>query len=542
MPRSRTNLSPVSELAIDLDRDGGDALHRQIEVSIRERIRSGALPAGIALPPTRALAAELGVSRGVVVEAYAQLVAEGYLISRGGGYTQVSPAPAAAAPATAPPPRPGASAPTVDFGYGRGDLAAFPRAAWLRSVRRVLTEMPDERLGYLDGRGAIELRSALAAYLNRVRGTSASPETIVITNGYAQAVSLLMRVLADEGATTVAVEDPSASDDARPIADALGMDVIGVPVADDGVRVDALADLDADVLILTPSHQWPTGGVLAPEARAGVLEWSQRTGALVLEDDYDAEYRYDRAPIGAIQGLAPDRVAYAGSASKILAPGFRLGWIILPPRLVEPFAEAKLLADRGSPILDQLTFADFLTRGELDRHLRRMRPVYRSRRDALLGALAEHLPELEPAGIAAGLHLVAWLPQELDEATVIAAAAREGVAVAGVSPYRLSPAPRGGLIFGYSNLNERLIADGVSRLARAVSNIRDNAIPPTTAYASRTSDASTFLDGMDAMDDLDVATDVATGARGVAGGIAGSRLLQRDVRRGPSRSCAGGGR
>ena len=172
--------------------------------------------------------------------------------------------------------------------------------------------------------------------------------------------------------------------------------------------------------------------MLSPQARAAVLAWAQRTGALVLEDDYDAEYRYDRAPIGAMQGLDPDRVAYAGTASKTLAPGFRLGWLILPRELLEPFAEAKLLADRGSPILDQLTFADFLSRGEFDRHLRRMRPIYRSRRDALLTALAQHLPELEPTGIAAGLHLVAWLPQDLDEATVIAAAAREGVAVAGV--------------------------------------------------------------------------------------------------------------
>jgi GntR family transcriptional regulator / MocR family aminotransferase len=489
-----TNLSPVSELAIDLDRNGGDALHRQIEASIRQRIRSGALPAGVALPPTRALAAELGVTRGVVVEAYAQLVAEGYLTSRSGGYTQVAPASATAAPLAATPsaatpsaaapstaaPRPrrlGRSqspGPVVDFGYGRCNLAAFPRAAWLRSVRRVLTEAADERLGYLDGRGAVELRSALAAYLNRVRGTNADPETIVITNGYAQAASLLIGVLAARGARTVAVEDPSASDDVRPIAHALGLNVVGVPVGDDGVRVDAVAQLDADVLILTPSHQWPTGGVLSPQARAAVLAWAQRSGALILEDDYDAEYRYDRAPVGAMQGLSRDRVAYAGTASKTLAPGFRLGWLIPPQELLEPLAEAKLLADRGSPILDQLTFADFLSRGEFDRHLRRMRPIYRSRRDALLKALAQHLPELEPTGIAAGLHLVVWLPQDLDEATVIAAAAREGVAVAGVTPYRLSPTPRGGLIFGYSDLNERAIADGVARLARAVSSLRED--------------------------------------------------------------------
>jgi GntR family transcriptional regulator/MocR family aminotransferase len=412
-----------------------------------------------------------------VVEAYAQLVAEGYLTSRRGGYTQVAAAAAMAPPAAAPGPRQPApshpSRPVVDFGYGRGNVAAFPRAAWLRSVRRVLTEAADERLGYLDGRGAVELRAALAAYLNRVRGTSADPETIVITNGYAQAASLLIGVLAARGASTVAVEDPSASDDARPLAQSLGMNVVGVPVGRDGVRVDAVAELGADLLILTPSHQWPTGGVLSPQARAAVLAWAQRTGALVLEDDYDAEYRYDRAPIGAMQGLDPDRVAYAGTASKTLAPGFRLGWLILPRELVEPFAEAKLLADRGSPILDQLTLADFLSRGEFDRHLRRMRPIYRSRRDALLTALARHLPKLKPTGIAAGLHLVVWLPPDLDEATVIAAAARDGVAVAGVTPYRLSPAPRGGLIFGYSDLNERAITDGITRLARAVSGLRD---------------------------------------------------------------------
>ena len=341
-------------------------------------------------------------------------------------------------------------------------------------MRRVLTEAPDERLGYLDGRGAVELRTELAAYLNRVRGTIADPETIVITNGYAQAVSLLIGVLGGRGARSLAVEDPSASDDARPWADARGIDVVGVPVGDEGVRVDAVTELEADVLILTPSHQWPTGGVLSPAARAAVLAWAQRTGALVLEDDYDAEYRYDRAPVGAMQGLDPDRVAYAGTASKTLAPGFRLGWLILPRELVEPVAEAKLLADRGSPILDQLTFADFLARGEFDRHLRRMRPVYRARRDALLRALAERLPELEPVGIAAGLHLVAWLPEDLEEAEVISAAAREGVAVAGVSPYRLAPGRRGGLIFGYSNLNERAITDGIARLSRAVSRAREN--------------------------------------------------------------------
>jgi GntR family transcriptional regulator / MocR family aminotransferase len=474
VPISSTNsLVRADDLLIELKRDDSAALHRQVEGAIRDGIRSGRLPPGTALPPTRTLAGDLGVSRGVIVEAYAQLVAEGYLTSRSGGYTRVAEVADAASTrasrAAAPAARP--SRPLVDFGYGRANVAAFPRAAWLRSVRRVLTEMPDERLGYLDGRGVPELHEALAEYLNRVRGTWALPGNIVIANGYAQGITLLLGVLANAGAKRLAVEDPSVDDDARPIADAVGLEIVGVPVDRDGLRIEALERLEADVLILTPSHQWPTGAVLSAEVRAAVIRWAQTTGALVIEDDYDAEYRYDRAPIGAMQGLAPDCVVYAGTASKTLAPGLRLGWFVLPPHLVGPFAAAKVLADRGSPVLDQLTFADFLAHGEFDRHLRRLRPIYRARRDALLAALDRSLPELTPAGIAAGLHLVAWLPPDLDESAVVAAAAAHGVAVAGVSPYRLTPGD-GGLIFGYSTITERAIDQGVGLLADAIAELR----------------------------------------------------------------------
>jgi GntR family transcriptional regulator/MocR family aminotransferase len=237
------------------------------------------------------------------------------------------------------------------------------------------------------------------------------------------------------------------------------------------VRVDALERSDADAVVLTPSHQWPLGAVLSAESRAAILRWAKRTGALVIEDDYDAEYRYDRTPIGAMQGLAPDQVVYAGTASKTLAPGLRLAWLVVPRRLVDDVAAAKILADRGSPALDQLAFADFLARGELDRHLRRMRPVYRRRRDALLRALRERLPDLEPTGIAAGQHLVAWLPPDLDEATVVDAAARRGVGVYGVAPYRIASKGRGGLIFGYATLSERMIAEGVAILADAIAEL-----------------------------------------------------------------------
>jgi GntR family transcriptional regulator/MocR family aminotransferase len=469
VPERRTNSVLGKGLLIELRRDGRVALHRQIEAAIREGIRSGRLPLGSALPPTRALAADLGVSRGVVVEAYQQLAAEGYLASTSGGYTRVAVRPKRSSqPPLAAAPKP----PAIDFGYGRADVSSFPRAAWLRSIRRVLTETPDERFGYLSGGGMPELREVLAEYLNRVRGTAADPENIVICNGFAQGIALVIGVLATSGASRIALEDPSSGDDALPTAIEAGMEVVGVPVDERGVRVDLLARSGADAVVITPSHQWPTGGVLSPESRAAILRWAKREGALIVEDDYDAEYRYDRAPVGAMQGLAPDQVVYAGTASKTLAPGLRLAWLVVPRHLVEYVVAAKILADRGSPALDQLAFADFLARGEFDRHLRRMRPVYRRRRDALLEALRAHLPDFEPAGIAAGQHLVTWLPPDLDEATLVDAAARRGVGVYGIAPYRIASEGRGGLIFGYATLSERMIAEGVELLAGVVATLR----------------------------------------------------------------------
>ncbi|MEV4622629.1 PLP-dependent aminotransferase family protein [Asanoa sp. NPDC049573] len=464
MVDSWTNSSTATDLLITVDRAAPVALHRQIEAGIRDRIRSGRLPLGASLPPTRTLATDLGVSRGIVVEAYQQLVAEGYLSSRPGGYTRV-----AAGPAVAPPPvRPArASGVRVDFGYGRADVAHFPRAAWLRSLRRVLTHAPDERFGYASGQGVPELRLALADYLNRVRGTVVTPSTVVVTNGFAQGIALVVQLLARRGARRIAVEDPSPDDDARAHARAAGLEVVGVPVGPDGVDVRALDRVSADALVLTPSHQWPTGGVLPAAARAGVLRWAREHDAVVVEDDYDAEHRYDRAPVGALQGLDPDRVIYAGTASKTLAPGLRVGWLVSPPGWVDDLAAAKVGADRGSSAIDQLALADFLTHGEFDRHLRRMRPVYRRRRDALLAALAAHLPGFRPAGVAAGLHLVAWLPPGLSEEAAVTAGLSRGVAVYGVGRYRLSPGPAG-LIFGYATLDPPAIQDGIAHLAAAL--------------------------------------------------------------------------
>jgi len=460
----RTN----SAVLVVLDHGARVSLHRQIEISIRDSIRAGRLPRGSPLPPSRVLAADLSVSRGVVVEAYQQLTAEGYLASRAGGNTHVAAGPSHATAglrlARQAPPR-------IDLSYGRADVSAFPRAAWLRAIRGALASAPNDVFGYLAGSGVPQLRTAIAGYLNRVRGTLAHPDQMVICTGYAQGIALLVGVLAAAGAKRLALEDPSSGDDALPAARAAGLDVAGVPVDRDGIRVDMLAETGADAVILTPSHQWPAGSVLSAQNRAAVLRWAAEHGAVVIEDDYDAEYRYDRTPVGALQGLAPDRVVYAGSASKTLAPGLRLGWFVMPRHLAEPMAAAKIAADRGSPALEQLALADLITRGEFDRHLRRMRPLYRRRRDALLTALAGRLPQLEPAGVSAGLHLVTWLPPYLDEATVVEAAARAEVGIEGVTPYRISHPGPGGLIFGYATANEQAIAEGVAILARVIDGL-----------------------------------------------------------------------
>jgi GntR family transcriptional regulator/MocR family aminotransferase len=467
------------ELLLSVSRDGDGTLGAQIEEGLRQAIRTRAVKPGAAVPSTRDLARQLGVSRRVVVDAYGQLAAEGYLSLRQGARPRVSDAPAAAnghEPAPAPPPPP-----RFDFRPSVPDVSSFPRAAWLRATREALATMPDADLQYGDWIGLETLRQALADYLGRVRGVVADASRVVITSGYTQALTLLCHALAAGGARRIAIEDP-ANPEQLLIARRAGLEPVPIAVDDEGLRVQELAEEDA--VILTPAHQHPTGAVLSGQRRAALLAWLRDRDALAIEDDYDAEYRYDRAAIGALQGLEPDRVAYAGSASKTLAPALRLGWLVVPPPLLEAIRSEKYLADMGTERIGQQAFAHFLERGELDRHLRRMRGRYRARRDALVQALADGLPEATVKGIAAGLHVTVEIPG-VDERALAEEAARRRIRFNTMLDYR-DPAPPGPatLMLGYGQLTEPAIRAGVRELAAAVTSARAST-PPAAALPPR---------------------------------------------------------
>ncbi|MEV4558005.1 PLP-dependent aminotransferase family protein [Kitasatospora sp. NPDC049285] len=455
----------VRELLIVLDHGRGE-LTGQLTRALREAVRDGRLAAGARLPATRVLAAELGVSRGVVVEAYEQLAAEGYLVGRQGSGTRVA-AGVGGARADGPV-APEAAVPAYDLMPGTPDLGLFPRAAWAAAVRRALQTAPHRDLGYGDPAGLPRLRGELASYLGRVRAVAAGVERTMVVAGVGQSLSLLVGVLAGHGYRRIAVEDPG-SPGAVELLRAHGVDPIGVPVDEEGLMVRELAASGADAVLVTPAHQYPTGVVLSARRRTELAAWA-RAGGLVIEDDYDAEFRYDREPVGAVQGLAVERTVYLGSLSKTLAPGLRLGWAVLPGRLAAEFREAKRYADLGTGAVDQLAFAALLESGGYDRHLRAVRPRYRARRDALVTALGVHLPQVELRGVAAGLHLYAELPDGLDEAALVAAALRRGVRVAAVAPSRITPGP-GAIALGYAGVAEQRLAQAAALLGAAAAAV-----------------------------------------------------------------------
>ena len=456
----------LPELQLHLDRAAGD-LADQVSGALRTAVRSGRLAAGVRLPASRELARDLGTSRGVVVEAYQQLVAEGFLVSRQGSGTRVAAVGAAAPPDGLAPPSAPPRRPAYDLTVGTPDLAAFPRKAWLAAVRQVMTELPHEALGYRDPGGVPELRAELAAHLRRVRAADVAAGQLVVVNGVAQGLHLAVGALARAGPVPLAVEDPHSAR-TWALLEGAGAVPVPVPVDQEGIDVAALRRTPARAVMVTPAHQYPTGVVLSPRRRAELIAWADEVDGLVLEDDYDAEFRYDRNPVGCLQGLCPRRVVLLGSVSKSLAPGLRLGWLAAPPALAVAVRHARVVSDLGSPVIDQHALARLIAGGAYDRHLRQLRRRYRARRDALTGALARWLPGAVVHGVAAGIQLYVELPAGLDEAAVVEAAAGRGVAVEGVGPMRLARHGPPALVLGFARLPEHRIAEAVRLLAGAV--------------------------------------------------------------------------
>ncbi len=450
------------ELLVALDRASSEPLHRQLATGLRDAIRSGRLGPEMKLPSTRVLAADLGVSRRLVVDAYSQLTAEGFLLSRHGSGTRVATVDTTGAPGRDA----GQTAKQfdVDFAPGSPDLGSFPRLPWLRALRHGLAEIESHEFGYVAPQGLHSARVAVADYLRRTRGVIADAERIVLCSGATQAIALLSSVLSGQ---TVAMEDPGFWLH-RMVLRHNGIEPVPVTVDDDGLDVGALAATDATAVLTTPAHQSPTGVVLSAARRTALVQWA-RADHLVIEDDYDAEYRYDRAPVGALQGVAPDRVVYVGSTSKTLAPGLRIGWMVLPANLVGPVSLAKGLADTGSSVMDQIAFAKLLASGGYDRHLRQMRRRYLTRRNAMLRALSRYLPEATVLGAAAGLHLTIRFPDSVPIAEVVERAAAMRVKVEPLAPcYAGSVSASAGLMLGYANLSESQIVSGVKVLAQAM--------------------------------------------------------------------------
>ncbi|MFJ5529684.1 PLP-dependent aminotransferase family protein [Streptomyces sp. NPDC093261] len=459
----------------------GPGVRRGLTDALREAVRTGRLAPGTRLPSSRSLAADLRLARNTVAEAYADLVAEGWLTARQGSGTRVA--------EHTLPPRSDRAAPhprdpgrlPYDLTPGRPDLASFPRAEWLRAARRALASAPHEAFGYGDPRGRVELRTALAGYLSRVRGVRADPDRIVVCAGFAQGLKLLCEVLRDRAPGPPAAPDSSAVESCGPLAvESYGLDVhrnlveraglrtVPLPFDGLGTRTDALTGESA--VLLNPAHQFPLGGALRPERRAAAVDWARRTGGLVLEDDYDGEFRYDRQPVGALQDLAPDHVAYLGTAGKALAPGLRLGWMVLPPALVQEVVDVRQDGGWSGGVLDQLTLAEFIASGAYDRHVRAARLRYRRRRDALVEAVASRAPRVRVRGIAAGLHAVLELPAGT-EASVVRAAAWQGLAVHGLSRFRHPDAatePLDALVVGFGTPPDHAWAGALEALCRVL--------------------------------------------------------------------------
>jgi GntR family transcriptional regulator/MocR family aminotransferase len=468
--RNGSDLTLGSDLHLDL---GGTGLRSGLMASLREAVRTGRLMPGTRLPSSRALAADLGVARNTVADAYAELIAEGWLTAKQGSGTRVAKRSHTARPTPAAGSAPARGRPSYGLLPGWPNLADFPRAQWLAAARRALTSAPDDAFGYGDPAGRIELRAALAEYLSRSRGVYAEPHRIVICAGFHQGLALMARALKARGVRSVAVES-YGFEVYRELLSAASLRTSALSVDDYGARTTDLAQLPgAGAVLLTPAHQYPTGVELRADRRATVIDWARATGGLIMEDDYDGEFRFDRRAVGALQGLDPGRVAYFGSVSKSLAPGLRLAWMVLPEDLVPEVVGAKDNVDWSSA-LDQLTLAEFITSGGYGRHVRKMRNQYRHRREQLVVTVTKAAPRTRVTGMAAGLQAVLELPRG-SERSVVQAAYNQGLYVQGLEEFRFSSPDtdgqlprRDGLVIGYAAPSDSAWAGALDALCRVL--------------------------------------------------------------------------
>jgi GntR family transcriptional regulator/MocR family aminotransferase len=475
---------------LQLDRHSAPAagLSDWLTGQVRAAIADGRLPVGSTLPASRVLAGELTVSRGVVTEAYRRLAEEGHVAGRGRAGTRVVAAPVgvaqvgvaqvgvtpvevAARPGHGLSPDAGifdalrAMPCRVDLSPGLPDLAAFPRSAWLRAERAVLTDLAPASFGYGDPRGAAAFRGAVASWLARNRAIRATPAEVIITAGVAQGLALLARSLRQAGVSEIAVEDPGSLG-ARQQLQSWGMTTPPVSVDDLGIRISDLRASGAAAVMISPAHQFPMGVVLDGARRRELGQWAM-DGGLIIEDDYDAEHRYDRPPVPALRAALPDQVCYAGSVSKLLAPALRVGWLVVPPAMHDLVVAAKRDADLGNAVLPQLVLAELMASGDLERHHRLLRKRHVRRRDAMIAAVREHLPQARVHGAAAGLHLTLTFGHQmpgLSDADLAAAALERGVKTHPLSWHAQLPAPPG-LVLGYASSTPAQIADGVAVIA-----------------------------------------------------------------------------
>ncbi|GHJ39698.1 PLP-dependent aminotransferase family protein [Streptomyces sp. TS71-3] len=462
---SQTNLA--GDLLLDLAQPGTGPLHERVKRSLRSAIRKGRIEVGTALPPSRQLAADLGCSRWAVTEAYGQLAAEGYLEARSGSATRVR---WSNAPDTGSvrPTAHEAPAARFDLAPGLPDLRAFPRRRWADAVRAQATQAAFTELGYPPPGGHLRLRRLLAEYLGRSRGVLANPQDVTVCTSVTDGVRRFCQALRANGITAVGCEEPGWTR-LRGVIRAAGLEPVPVRTDDGGLRTGDLAGHAGLRAVLTaPAHQFPLGAVLVPERRAALLDWARRVDGVVLEDDYDAEFRYDRRPVAAMQGMDPSRVVLFKSLSKTLSPALGIGWLVAPPRWTDQLHQMDQAATQPST-LDQLAFAALLESGAYDRHLRSCRQRYRNRRDTLVRALAHELPGTPVSGAAAGLHLILRLPPTTDTEAVVSAAATRSLRTADLAAYHATTVHTDhGLVLGYGNLADSAVNEAVGHLRGAI--------------------------------------------------------------------------